>query len=63
MDEQPKDDNKAMACIRCGNAMFECQVNSTGYYRFQLQPLDKGLLDWRSSDVRAFVCRNCYYTD
>ena len=65
MNEQPKEENKAMACLRCGGAMLECQPHiSSGYAStWELWPLDKHLFDTRSSAIRAFVCENCGYTE
>ncbi len=63
MSEQPKEENKAMACLRCGGEMFQCRVNDAGGQSFLLQPLDLGIFDQRHSYVGAFVCRNCHYTE
>jgi predicted nucleic-acid-binding Zn-ribbon protein len=63
MREQPEDDGKGLACLRCGGEMFQCQVNNGGVQSFFLQPLDLGILDQRRAYVGAFVCKNCHYTE
>ncbi len=64
MNEQLKDDNKAMTCLRCGGEMFQARIKADStaymtYYQFALEPLDKGVKDGRQSYVMPMVCRTC----
>ncbi len=49
--------------------MFRCRIKANKSYRFflydqfSLEPLDKGMLDGRTSPVVPLVCENCGYTE
>ncbi len=61
MQEQPKDEQKAIPCPKCGGNMLMRGMNSDTY--FTQYPGDNPMFRGHSSDIAALICDKCGYAE